>query len=75
NERLFEKYQHLSFEEFKQTASENAFLTLAPYHNKVDIRSLEEYIIENYENLIVSNKKYFFRKLICFLDWLKFNIY
>lgn len=75
NERLFEKYQHLSFEEFKQTASENAFLTLAPYHNKVDIRSLEEYIIENYENLIVSNKKYFFRKLICFLDWLKFNIH
>lgn len=71
-EKLFEKYQGLSFSEFKEQATVNAFLTLAPYHKSVDINLLEEYIVENYDTLISSNKKYFFRKLICYLDWLKY---
>ena len=71
-EKLFDKYQGLSFSEFKEQATVNAFLTLAPYHKNVDVNLLEEYIAENYDTLISSNKKYFFRKLICYLDWLKY---
>ena len=74
NEKLFEKYNSLSFHEFKNQASINAFVTLAPYHKNVDIKLLEEYIVENYDSLISSNKKYFFRKLICYLDWLKYPL-
>ncbi|VTP16590.1 hypothetical protein PUATCC27989T_04565 [Phytobacter ursingii] len=72
--KSFEKYQHLTFEDFKEQASENAFLTLTPYHENIDIDILEKYIKYNYEILMSSNKKYFFRKLICLLDWLKYKL-
>lgn len=72
-ERLFDKYQDLTFEQFKEQASEYAFLTLTPYHKNVDLDLLEAFIHEKYEELMFSNKKYFFRKLICYLDWAKYS--
>lgn len=71
--KSFEKYQHLDFAEFIEAASESAFLTLAPYHDNVDLDLLEKYIVDNYTRLMSSNKKYYFRKLICFYDWLKYK--
>ena len=63
----------MTFRQFKEQASENAFLTLTPYHPDVDLDILENYIKDNYKNLMNNNKKYFFRKLICFYDWLKYG--
>ncbi|HBM2975715.1 TPA: SIR2 family protein [Klebsiella michiganensis] len=73
NEKLFEKFKNMTFRQFKEQASENAFLTLTPYHPNVDLDILENYIKDNYKSLMNNNKKYFFRKLICFYDWLKYG--
>lgn len=71
--RDFTKYNGLEFRDFHKMASESAFLALAPLHPEPDVEFLEEFINNNYTRLISSNKKYYFRKIISFYDWLKYG--
>ncbi|MCQ5472458.1 SIR2 family protein [Pantoea brenneri] len=72
--RDFVKYQDMTFRDFYDTASESAFLSLAPLHPNPDAEFIAKFIRENYDRLISSNNKYFFRKLISYYDWLKYGL-